>query len=146
PVAEDFRPVALTSDERVVLRDATVIVQTDDRSGVVAGVLRPIALPPLTGADEHHSSAVEDDPGSEVLSPFVSVLGDEQVFEAGEPCPVEARACECGGTTPVAGLGVGEVDVLIFGEARMQRDVQQSALAGCAYLGTAGHGIGLEHA
>jgi hypothetical protein len=52
--------------ERVVLRDAAIVVQPDHRSGMVIRALRALLLPALAERETKSAVAVEDDAAAEV--------------------------------------------------------------------------------
>src|SRR5438309_9346915 len=54
------------ADERVVLRDAAIIVQPDHRAGMVIRALRALLLPALAEREIKSAVAVEDDAAAEV--------------------------------------------------------------------------------
>ena len=60
---------------------------------------------------------------------FTPVVGDEDVLNVGQRLAVEARARQRRGVPLFAGLGVRQVERAIFGEARMEGDFEQPALA-----------------
>src|SRR5690606_24202967 len=140
-VAPDLGQCAVLSDERVVLWDAAVVVETQDLALVAAEILGGMILDVLHEAvrneafhavadrQEQVSLAVESHAAAEVAGPIVPRLGDEDLLDVLEAIVHEARAADRGrAEVAFTGVRVAEVDDLIRFEVGMQHDVVQAAL------------------
>ena len=122
---EDLGPVAVAADERIVARHAAVLVEPQDLARVRARVLRVAAgrrhVDLAVGPEDHarHGARVG--------------LRDEQIAHVAQRFAVPAAARERERAFVVGEpLVVRQIDELVVGEARMQRDLEQTRSAAAA--------------
>src|SRR5690606_7023699 len=81
-------------------------------------------------ADEEMTVTAEDEARAEVDAPVGPGVGLEDLLDVREASALEAPADHRGRRPPVvAGLGVAQVDEAVLLEVRVDRDVQEPALA-----------------
>jgi hypothetical protein len=150
-VAPDLGQRARLADERIVLGNASVIVQADDDAVMIRQVLRRMRFEvaggrhlPVAHGYEHVAVRVEDDARPVVAT--TAGLGDEDLLDVEKGAVLETAARHRGCRIVTHRLGVAQVHETVGGEVGMQGDVEQAALALGEDLRHPGHGLGNERA
>ncbi len=95
---------------------------------VIARHLRTLHLAALAEREIEKARAIEHDAPAEVQAAGGLRLLDEQHAQLHQALTLQPRARELGARAAVARAGVREVDEAVFGEARMQRNLEQATL------------------
>ena len=94
---------------------------------MIARLLRAVLLLTLADGEIQQAGSVERDATAEVGVRLAPRIRDEDVLDVLQRRAVEHRACERGGREVVlTGLRVAQIDDLVLGEPRMQRDVEKT--------------------
>ena len=105
-----------------------------------------IGIATLAGGDEK-VAVREHQARAEVAAAVVARQGHVDLFHVLQARPREPAAGDRrGGVVIVVGARVGEVNQAVVGEVRVERHVEQPALAVVPHLRHAGHRLGVEHA
>ena len=72
-------------------------------------------------------------------------LGAEDALHVGKAFAVEPCAHDLGAGGPAVGPGIGKIDETVFGEARIDGDIQQAALAARRDPGHTGDRFRIDH-
>jgi hypothetical protein len=141
---EFFRAPAGFSRERIVLGHAAVVVQTDHRSVVIAGILRAFHLATVTESDVEVAFAVEHDARAEVISRTQLGLHPENDLHIFKMIAFQHAARHFRSDAIAVARRERQIHAVVFGKLRMQCHIQQSALAYCRYVGNAADSLGIE--
>src|SRR6185436_20323574 len=131
PHREEFWPVSLFPDKRIVRRHRSVVAQTQHLAVDGVGVLRLIAERRSSG-DVDEPVGAKREPGS---ARAVVPLANEEILDVREGLAVELAARQHDraltllrvGGTDVSGLVVSEVDQPVGRKLRVQRDLMETA-------------------
>src|SRR5688572_15536970 len=115
------------ADERVARRNAPIIVQANDRAGVIVRFLRSFHLPAITERDVQVSRSVEYEARSEMPSGISLRLLAKDYLDAFQPVASELAARDLGTNAIGTTRSVGKVNPAGFREARMKRNVHQAS-------------------
>jgi hypothetical protein len=126
---EDLGPRAGALRERVVGGHAPVVVQAQDLAGVVVEALRAVLLAAVAERHEEVTLAVEYQFRAEMAPAARFRLHSEDRLHLDEAIPREPRARNFGADARAVACRVREIDPAVLGESRVERDVEQSALA-----------------
>jgi len=129
-VAPDLGQGTGRVDEGVVRRDLAIGFDAHHLPEVAAEVLRLVA-PALALAqrDEEPPVAREHEARAEVFRAVDLGLLAEDHLQPGQLVAFQPRARHRGAVAALAGLAVAQVDQLVLGELRVERNIQQAALA-----------------
>jgi hypothetical protein len=131
------------ADERIVLRHPAVVVQADDRTRVIVGLLRAVAL---AERDEKVAVAIEHESRAEMHAGGAFRLLAEDHLDVLQAIARQPAARDLGPEAGRITAGVGKIDEVVLGEAGMQRDVEQPALADGRDLRQSGNRLRVEPA
>ena len=123
PQRVNLRLVTRAADEGIVARYGPVVAQAQDLAVVAIRILGQGASG-CAGSHEDHACAVKHDARSTQNRGWFAA---EQILDVGQPRAIQAPASQRGLLLAVLGrFAVGEVNQLVLGELRMQRDVDTS--------------------
>ncbi len=137
--------MAVTPHERVVVWHRSVIVEPENLAPQTHQVLRNLVDVATRG---HVDLAVrpEHDAAIETRVTWVGI-GDQQIANSRQRSVLEPAPRKRRGAHAVSDrLGVGQVDETVVGEAGMQRDIHEPAIAVGPHRGQAGYGSRIQMA
>src|SRR5262245_25166781 len=111
---------ARSSDERIVFRDAAIVVQAYHGACVIVGLLRPVAVAAFAESDEKIAVAIEHEARPEVLAAPGLGLHAKDDFDVIETGARQSSACHLGADASRTRSRVREIHEAVVGEARMQ--------------------------
>ena len=144
PEVEFLRLPSRLAGERVVLRDAAIVVQPDHRAGVVIRSLRALHLPALAEREIQIAVAVEDDAAAEVDAARAFRALPEQHLHFLQLPAIQLCAGELGSDSTLSTSGIRKVEQAISFVIRMQNDIKQPTLPSSSDLRQPGNRLGIE--
>jgi hypothetical protein len=127
------RQRAGAADERVVLGNRPVVVDTQHLAEIIARILSAIRPIAIAHREEQRSILGKQDPRPEPPVAEIVALhprfGYEDVTHVGQPHAIEPTTSDGGRSAFLATLHVRKIDQAVLCEFGMQRDVEQSRQA-----------------